>query len=186
MRTRSGSITEKCPAQSERPPTRFARRTPTSPEDGIERRNNTTPQASGRPAPRAISPKSLSKVKIIRLSRAAHRKISLSEMPGAIVPIETTSCPACTRASTAAPGKFSSARKRMSGCGENLLGIQQVSRVGQARRNIFPRQTGIVGKDVRLVPTIRHQANYKLDRQSCATNNRLSGQDGRVKYDMIV
>jgi hypothetical protein len=186
MRTRSASTTEKCPDQSDRLPRRFARRVPTPADDGIGRRNNTIPQASGRLALRAISPKSLSNVTIIRLSRAAHRKTSVSGIPGATSPIQTTSCPARTRASTAAPGKFSSARKRMLRRGENLLRMQQIARVAQASRDVFPRQAGIICKNIGLVPAIGHQANDKLDRQPRTANNRLSGQNGRVKYDMIM
>src|SRR3954452_13964730 len=84
--------------------------------------------------------------------------------PGAIVAIQTTSCPARTRASTAAPGKFSSARKRMSHCGKNLLGVQQVASVVQASRDVFPGQAGIIRKNVGFDIFVGPQADYKLNR----------------------
>ena len=62
IRTRPGSTTEKCPAQSSRAVIRSARRAPTSLGFGIGMRNNTTPHVAGSADARASSPKSLSKV----------------------------------------------------------------------------------------------------------------------------
>jgi hypothetical protein len=63
--------------------------------------------------PLASSPKSLSNVSRIRSWRAAHASMSESVMPGAAIRAQMTSCPAASRAVTAALGKFSLARKRI-------------------------------------------------------------------------
>jgi hypothetical protein len=72
MRTRSGSITEKCPAQSVRSLILAARIAPTSVDAGIGNRNSTMPVDTGNPVRPASSPKSLSNVSMILSSRTPH------------------------------------------------------------------------------------------------------------------
>src|SRR4051812_50034825 len=74
----------------------------------------------------------------------------------------------------------------MSGCGENLLGVQQVASVIQACRDVFPGQAGIIRKNVGFAPTVGHQSNYELNREPRASENRLSSQNGWIEYDMVV
>jgi len=112
MRTRPGSTTEKCPAQSSRLPMMLAMAGPTSAGEGIGIRNRTMPAVAGNPERQASSPKSLSKVRRTRFSRMACANTSESELPGASVRIQARSCPATRTALTASPGKFSFARKR--------------------------------------------------------------------------
>jgi len=112
MRTRPGSTTENCPAQSSRLPTMLAMAGPTSAGDGIGRRNRTMPAVAGSPARQASSPKSLSNARRTRFSRTDRANTSGSGLPGASVRTQARSCPAARRAETASPGKFSFARKR--------------------------------------------------------------------------
>jgi hypothetical protein len=64
--------------------------------------------------------------------------------------------------------------------------VQQIARVVQASRNVFVGQAGIIRENVGFIPTIGHQADDEFNGQPRAANDRLSGQDGRVEYDMIV
>src|SRR5215470_11918916 len=124
------------------------------------------PHSDGSDHPLASSPKSLSKVSRIRCSRAAHASISASEMPGAAALIQTTLCPAALRAATAAPGKFSFARKRISGGRrEYLLRSQRIPRVGETGHDIVVGDARIICQDISLAPPIGHQTDYELDSQ---------------------
>src|SRR5882672_2246943 len=119
-------------------------------------RSRIIPHVDGSTDALASSPKSLSKVSRIRSSRTAHASTSGSLLPGAAVLIHTTSLPAASSAATAAPGKFSLARKRMSGRARvYLLSTQHVARVGKTRDDVIVRDIRVVGEDIRLAPTIR-------------------------------
>ena len=109
IRTRPGSITLKCPGQSDRLVSTSVMRVPTSVGFGMATRNNTTPQWAGSPNRHASSPKSLSNVTKTRASATARSRITRSVLPGASVLTQATSCPAARNAVTAAPGRFSSA-----------------------------------------------------------------------------
>src|SRR4051794_3833904 len=88
------------------------------------------------------------------------------------------SWPASRSVRTAAPGKFSSARKRMSGCAwKNLLGTQHVTGVRQAGKNVFMSNCRVVDQDVRFAPSVSQQSYHELHRQACTPNDRLAGQD---------
>jgi hypothetical protein len=80
--------------------------------DPIVMRNNTIPHIEGRCCRNASSPKSLSKVTIIRRSICAFSRIQLSETPGLSKRAHKTSCPRIFSKATASPGKFSSAKIR--------------------------------------------------------------------------
>jgi hypothetical protein len=55
-----------------------------------------------------------------------------------------------------------------------------------ASRDVFPGQAGIICENVGFAPTIGHQANYELNREPRASDNRLSSQNGWIEYDMVV
>jgi hypothetical protein len=115
-------------------------------------RSKTTPHVRGGADPLASSPKSLSKVSRMRTSRAAHASASESVVPGAAVLTQTTSCTAASRAVIAAPGKFSLARKRISGCArEYLLRAQRVARISEARDDVVVRDARVIPQDLGLV-----------------------------------
>jgi len=108
MRMRPGSISAKWPGKSSRPETIYAMVLPAAAGGGGGRRKRMTPQATGRPSRHANSPKSLSKVRGIRLSLMARTRTSRSELPGASLRTQATSWPAARKAVTASPGIFSS------------------------------------------------------------------------------
>jgi hypothetical protein len=88
----------------------------------------------------------------------------------------------CAASATAARGKFSSARKRTSGrARENLLGAQNVARIGQAGDDIVERDTGIVVEDFGLAPAIGYQADDEFDGQPSAPDNRFAVENRRVE-----
>jgi len=181
-RTRPGSMTEKWPAQSSRAVIRSARRCPTSSGPGIGMRNRMMPHPAGKAAALANSPKSLSKVRRIRPSLAAHDSTSGSLAPGAAVLTHNMSCPADRSRATAAPGKFSLARSRISGgAWEDLLRAQQIPRVSKARDYVVMGNAGVVGEDVGFTPSIGHQADYELQGKPRATDHRLAGEYLRVQ-----
>ena len=157
---RSGATTEKWPPRAE---ISSASREPASPGFGIGKRNSTTSHTEGKLEPLANSPKSLSKVSRIRCSGAANASTSASAAPGASILTQTTSCPAASRAAITAPGKFLSARKRMSGCAwKYSFGTQGITRVGQTRNDIIVGQTRIVRQNVGFAQPIGHQANHEF------------------------
>ena len=128
--------------------------------------NSTTPHVLGNADALASSPKSLSKVSRMRPSRAAHARTSASLIPGAAILIHTTSCPAAASAVTVVPGKFSLARKRMSGCaGEDLLGTQCITRVRKTGNDVVVSYSGVIRHDVGLVPSVGHQSDHEFDRE---------------------
>src|SRR5207245_2906973 len=95
---------------------------------------------------------------------------------------QTMSCPAAASAATAAPGKFSFARKRMSRCAwEYLLGTQCVACVGQARDDVVMRDAGVVSQYLGLVPAVGHQSDHELDGEARAADDRLASQHARVE-----
>ncbi len=109
------------------------------------------PQAAGNAADFTRSPKSLSKVSKIRSSFAANAITSKSLAPGATNRIQTTSCPAETSPLTAAPGKFSSARKRVSSrARQNPLGAQRIARIGETTDDVGVIEAGIIGENIGL------------------------------------
>src|ERR1700730_16912656 len=184
IRTRPGSTTEKCPAQSSRAVIRSVRRAPTSLGFGIAMRNNTTPRVAGSADARASSPKSLSKVSRIRASRAAQARTSGSPVPGAAVVSQTTSWPADRSVDTAAPGKFSLARNRISCCaGEYLFRSQGIPRVGKTRDYVLVGYSGIVGEDIGFAPSLGHQADDEFHREPRPAHDGLAGQDLRIERD---
>src|SRR5712691_3622151 len=137
-------------------------------------RNSTTPQTLGSAELPANSPKSLSKVSRTRCSRTAHASTSGSLAPGAAILTQTMSCPAAASALTAAPGKFSFARKRISRCArEYLFGTQCVACIGQARDDVVMRDTWIVGQYLGFVPTVGHQSDHELDGEARAADDWL-------------
>src|SRR5713101_3729148 len=145
-------------------------------------RNSTTPQTLGSAEPPANSPKSWSKVSRTRCSRTAHASTSGSLAPGAAILTQTMSCPAAASATTAAPGKFSFARKRISGrAREYLLGTQRVARIGQARNDVVMRHIGVVCQDLGFVPSVGHQSDHELDGKARAADDRLASQHFRVE-----
>lgn len=105
LRTRPGSMTKNCPAQSSRPSKMLTMTVPTSAGDGMGRRNRTMPQDAGRPALQASSPKSLSKVRRIRFSRTARSNTSPSRLPGASVRTQARLCPAARNSCYCTPWK---------------------------------------------------------------------------------
>src|SRR6266436_6535483 len=135
------------------------------------------PHPCGSADPLASSPKSLSKVSRMRSSRAAHASTSGSFMPGAAILIQTTSCPAASRAVTAAPGKFSFARKRISGCArEYFLRAQRIARIGKTRDDIVVSNPRVIPEDIGLAPSICHQPDHEFDRQPCPTDDRFADE----------
>jgi len=154
---------------------------------GIGVRSKMTPQDGGSDDHLANSPKSLSKVIRIGYSCPARSRTWRSGIPGATVLTQMTSWSAANSASTAAPGKFSSARNRISGCARGYsLRAQGVARRGEACEDIVMLNAGIILQDVGLVPTIRHEADHKLDGQPRAADDRLSGENLGGKRDTIV
>src|SRR5712691_5291263 len=144
-------------------------------------RNSTTPQTLGSAELPANSPKSLSKVSRTRCSRTAHASTSGSLAPGAAILTQTMSCPAAASATTAAPGKFSFARKRISGrAREYLLGTQRVACISQARDDVVMCDTRVVREYLRFVPPVGHQSDHELDSEPCAADDRLASQHFRV------
>ena len=113
MRILSSSMTEKCPAQSPLNSSAAAARPATPAGEDAFRRNRMTPAVAGSPKRKASSPKSLSKVMMIRASACARARTSRSAIPGASALTQTTSCPLPLGSLTASPGKFSSARMRI-------------------------------------------------------------------------
>jgi hypothetical protein len=142
------------------------------------------PHSEGRVEPFANSPKSLSNVSRMRCSRAAHARTSTSVAPGAALLTQTMSCPATSRAATAAPGKFSSARKRISSCARKYpFGTQSVARIRQASDDIIMGQARITLQNIGLGPAVRHQTDYELHGEPCSTNDRLADEHLSVEHD---
>src|SRR5262245_411887 len=182
MRTRPGSMTEKCPAQSSRAAIKSASRRPTSDGLGIGMRNRTTPVVDGKADALARSPKSLSNVSRMRSSRTAQANTSGSLMPGAAVLTHTMSWPSSANAATAAPGKFSLARNRiLRRAREHPLCAESIAGIGQAGENIVVGKAGVVRDDVGLAPPFGHQADDELDREPRAANHRFAGKNRRIK-----
>src|SRR6266404_1042365 len=87
----------------------------------------------------------------------------------------TTSCPAASRAVTAAPGKFSLARKRISGCvREYPLRAQYIARIGKTRDDVIVSNPRVIPEDVGLAPSVGHQPDHEFDRQPCPTDDRFA------------
>src|SRR5713226_7960295 len=182
IRMRPGSMTEKWPAQSSRDATMLLSRDPISPGFGIGMRNSTTPHVSGNADALASSPKSLSKVSRMRSSRVAHASTSGSLIPGVTFLTHTTSCPAAMSAVTAVPGKFSLARKRISGrAGEDLFGTQRVTRICEAGDDVVVSYSGVIRHDVGFLPSVGHQSDHEFDRKPGPADDGLAGQHGRVE-----
>src|SRR5437868_14268196 len=115
-----------------------------------------TPHVDGRDDRLASSPKSLSKVRRVRCSRAAHASTAGSLVPGAAILSQTISCPAASRAATAAPGKFSLARKRMSGCAwEYLLRTQRIARIRKAGDDVVVSRARLMNQNLYVAPSVR-------------------------------
>lgn len=113
IRTWYSSATAKLPAQSLREViTVRTRRTVNSGERGANR-NNTTPEDAGNRDRNANSPKSLSKVRRMRLFATARFKTVWSSIPGESARTHATSCPMSRNASTTSRGKCSFAKNRM-------------------------------------------------------------------------
>src|SRR4029450_5389086 len=147
---------------------------PTSLGLGIGVGNKTTPHERGSADPLASSPKSLSKVNRMRSSRAAHASTSGSVVLGAAIRTQTTSCPAASRTVTAAPGKFSLARKRLSGCArEYLLRAQRIARIGKTRNDVVVGNPWVIPEDIGLAPSVGHQPDHEFDRQPCPADDRF-------------
>jgi hypothetical protein len=140
-------------------------------------RSKIIPHVDGSAVVLASSPKSLSKVSKIRSSRAAHASSSGSPLPGAAVLIQTTSFPAALSAVTAAPGKFSFARNRMSGrAGLHLLRAQCIACIGKTRDNVIVRDIWVMSENISLGPAIREQTDHKFHRKSGPTDHRLPSE----------
>src|SRR5215813_6048845 len=155
---------------------------PTSPGFGIGTRRRTHRIPGGNAVRRASSPKSLSKVSKMRSSLAAHAKTSGSAMPGAAVLIQTTSCPATRRAVTAAPGKFSLERERISGCAAKyFLRTQRVAGIGKASDEVVVHDPWVIGQNIAFAPTVGHQADHELDRKPGAVDDGLAGEHVRIE-----
>src|SRR5882757_5271986 len=170
-------MTEKEPAQSSRAVIRSASRCPTLPGLGIGMRSKTTPHVRGSADPLASSPKSLSKVSRMRSSRAAHASTSGSVVPGAATLTQTTSCPAASRAVTAAPGKFSLARKRILGrAREYFLRAQRIACVGKTSDDVVVGNTWVIPEDIGLAPSVGHQADHEFDRNPRPADDRFAGE----------
>lgn len=98
-------------------------------------------------------------------------------MPGAAIRTQTTSCPAASRAVTAAPGKFSLARKRISGCvREYPLRAQYIARIGKTRDDVIVSNPRVIPEDIGLAPSVGHQPDREFDRQPCPTDDRLADE----------
>src|SRR5262249_34885532 len=111
----------------------------------------------------------------MRSSRAAYAKTSGSVGPGAAVLIQATSCPAASGAVTAAPGKFSLARKRISGCAREYLSrAERIARIGKTRDDIVVGNTRVIPEDIGLAPSVRHQADDEFDFESRALERKQS------------
>jgi hypothetical protein len=169
MRTRFGSITEKCPAQSWREKSTRLKKAPASVAGGIGKRNRTIPHCAGSLACQASSPKSLSKVSRTRSSRTARASTSASGAPGESVRTHARSCPAARSATTASPGKFSLARNRTPPRSVRRYRIdffraQRIAGVAQARGNILMSDAWVVAQDVCLIPAVRKQAHDEIHR----------------------
>src|ERR1700726_325491 len=179
---RPGSMTEKWPAQSSRDVIMLPSRDPISPGFGIGMRNSTTPPVLGSADALASSPKSLSKVSRVRSSRIPHASTSGSLIPGAAFLTHTTSYSAAMSAATALLGKFSLARKRISGCaGEDLFGAQRVTRICEAGHDVVVSYSGVIRHDVGFLPSVGHQSDHEFDRKPGPADDRLAGQHGRVE-----
>jgi hypothetical protein len=77
--------------------------------------------------------------------------MSESVMPGAAIRAQRTSWPAASRAVTAALGKFSLARKRISGCArEYLLRAQGIARIGKTRDDVVVGHPRVIPEDIGL------------------------------------
>src|SRR5882762_6236544 len=138
-------------------------------------RNSTMPQPIGKSDVLASSPKSLSKVSRTRRSRAAHANTTSSLTPGAIRLTQAISCAAASRAATAAPGKFSLARKRISSCARKyLFRAQHIAGIGETGGNVFMRDARIIRQDLGLAPSVGHQSDHEFDRQPSTLDDWLA------------
>src|SRR4029077_14831203 len=96
----------------------------------------------------------------IRASLAARARTSRRLVPGAAVVSQPTSWPADRSVDTAAPGKFSLARRRIScGAGKYPFRTQGVSRVGETGNYVLVVFSGRVGEEISFAPTFGHQAD---------------------------
>src|SRR5262249_53462218 len=120
----------------------------------------------------------------MRSSRAARASTSASLQPGAAVLTQVTSCPAAPRDAMAAAGKFSSARKRMSGCGwVHLFRAQQIARIGEASHDVLMAKIRVVVLYLPLGPPVGEQPDDELDRKPRATHDGLAGEHVRIEHD---
>jgi len=123
--------------------------------------------------------KFLSTVRTIRDSASANSRIARSLQPGQSVRTQRTSWPSARSASTTGFGKFSSASLRRDASAGMLAGISQ------ARQNILASQARIVFHPVRFRLTCGEQFEDKLDRKTCAANDRFPSHDLGVDDDQI-
>ncbi len=190
MRTRSGSTTEKWPAQSSRLASARAAMPARSDGSRAPMRRRMTPADADRPERKANSPKSLSNVRTIRPSEAARLRISPSALPGASVRIQTTSCPSSRSTPTIYPGMFSFARIRnlqdLGFQGIDLLSVKSRARIPETRLDVLAGQGGVV-RDYRLFRTsLRQEIDDEFNGEARSLNDGLACQHFRPQLDSLL
>ncbi len=70
--------------------------------------------------------------------------------------------------------------------GVYLFGVQDLASIREASLDVRVRQSGIVLKDLGLRPSLGHQVNDKLNRESRPTNDRLAEQDIRIYCNSLL
>ena len=64
---------------------------------------------------------------------------------------------------------------------KHLFRIQRVPRVGETGQNVIARQTGIVGENLRLAPTLAQETDDEFDRQARSRDHWLSRENLRIE-----
>src|SRR6266581_4286861 len=73
-----------------------------------------------------------------------------------------------------------------SGIGNIPLGLERVTRIGQARQDVLPGDAWVVLKDLCFCPALRQQLDDKFNRQTSSLHNGLPAQNAGVDDDAIL